>query len=56
MNTTVRILRLDISNRGKPNAPRHPSSAGSSQRDLNAPVPKELGLLSLEGVGGGDVR
>ena len=37
-----------------PNAPCHPSSAGSSQRDFNAPIPKELGLslpglLSLEG-------
>jgi len=28
---------------------RFPSSAGSSQKDLDAPVPKELGLPSLEG-------
>ena len=49
MNTTVWTLRLDISKRGKPNAPHHPSSAASSQKDLNAPIPKELGLPSLEG-------
>ena len=49
MDTSIRTLRLETSKRGRPNAPRHPSSAGSSQRDLNAPIPKELGLLSLEG-------
>ena len=34
---------------GRPNSPHHPSSAGSSQKDLDAPIPKELGLPSLEG-------
>ena len=32
------------------NTPRCPSSAGSSQKDLDAPIPKELGFLSLEGA------
>ena len=49
MDTTVRALRLETSKKGKPNALHHPSSAGSSQRDLDAPIPKELGLRSLEG-------
>ena len=49
MGTAIRTLRLETSKRGKSNAPRHPSSAGSSQSDLNAPIPKELGLPSLEG-------
>ena len=49
MDTTIRTLRLEISKRGRPNTPRHPSSAGSSQKDLDAPIPKELGLPSLEG-------
>ena len=48
-DTAIRTLRFETSKRGRPNAPRHPSSAGSSQRYLNAPIPKELGLLSLEG-------
>ena len=48
MDTSIRTLRLETSNRGRPNAPHHPSSAGSSQRDLDAPTPKELGLPSLE--------
>ena len=38
-----------ITKRGRPNAPHHPSSARSSQRNLDAPIPKELGLPSLEG-------
>ena len=41
-------LRLETSKMGRPNTPRHPSSAGSSLRDLNTPIPKELGLPSLE--------
>ena len=49
MDTTIRTLRLETSKRGRPSAPPHPSSAGCSQRDLDAPIPKELGLLSLEG-------
>jgi len=48
MNTTIRIPRLETTKRGRPNAPHHASSAGSSQRDLSAPIPKELGLLSLD--------
>ena len=49
MDTAIRTLRLETSKRGGPNALHHPSSAGSSQRDLNAPISKELGLPSLEG-------
>jgi len=49
MDTNVRTLRLETSKKGRPNAPHHPSSSGSSQRDLYAPIPKELGLPSLEG-------
>ena len=49
MDTAIRTLRLETSKRGRPNTPRHPSSAGSSQKDLDAPIPKELGLPSLEG-------
>ena len=50
MDTTVRTLKLETRKRGRPNAPRDPNSAGSSQRDLDAPIPKELGLPSLEGA------
>ena len=49
MDTAIRTLRPETNKRGRPNAPCHPNSAGSSQRDLNAPIPKELGLPSLEG-------
>ena len=49
MKTAIRTLRLETSKRGRLNAPRHPSSAGSSQKDLDAPIPKELGLPSFEG-------
>ena len=49
MDTTIRTLRLETSKRGRPNTPRCPSSAGSSQKDLDAPIPKELGLPSIEG-------
>ena len=49
MDTAIRTLRLETSKRGRPNTPRHPGSAGSSQKDLDSPVPKELGLPSLEG-------
>ena len=48
LDTTITTLKLEPSKRGRPNAPCHPSSAGSSQRDLDAPIPKELGLPSLE--------
>ena len=43
-----KALSLETSKRGRPNAPCHPSSAGSSQRDFDVPIPKELGLPSLE--------
>ena len=46
---TIRTPRLETSKRGRPNTPHHPNSAGSSQKDLNAPIAKELGLPSLEG-------
>ena len=49
MDTAIRTLRPETSKRGRPSAPHCPSSAGSSQKDLNAPIPKELGLPSLEG-------
>ena len=53
MDTTIKTLRPETRKGGRPNAPRHPSSAGSSQKDLDTPIPKELGLPSLEG---GNVR
>ena len=49
LDTAIRTLRLGTSKRGRPNTPHRPSSAGSSQKDLDAPIPKELGLPSLEG-------
>ena len=49
MNTAIRTLRPETSKRGRPNTPCRPSSAGSSRRDLDTPIPKELGLPSLEG-------
>ena len=49
MDTAMRTLRPETSKRGRPNTPRYPSSAGSSQKDLDAPTPKELGCPSLEG-------
>ena len=49
MVTATRAVRPETSKREMPNAPCHPSSAGSSQRDLDAPIPKELGLPSLKG-------
>ena len=47
MDTAIRTL--ETSKRGRPNSPQVPSSAGSSQKDLGVPIPKELGLPSLEG-------
>ena len=49
MDTAVKTLKPETNKRGRPNAPHHPSSAGSSQKDLDTPIPKELGLPSLEG-------
>ena len=49
MDTTMKTLRPETSKRGRPNTPRCPNSAGSSQKDLDAPIPKELGLPSIEG-------
>ena len=49
MDTAMRTLTPETSKRGRSNTPRHPSSAGSSQKDLDTPIPKELGPQSLEG-------
>ena len=49
MDTAVKTLKPETNKRGRPNAPHHPSSAGSSQKDLDTPIPKELGLPSLKG-------
>ena len=49
MDTAMRTLSLETNKREMSNTPHHPSSAGSSQRDLDAPIPKELGLPSLQG-------
>ena len=49
MDTAIRTLRLETSKRGRLKAPHHPSSAGISQKDFDTPIPKELGLPSLEG-------
>ena len=49
MDTTMRTLRPETSKWGRRSAPHHPSSAESSQRNLDDPIPKELGLLSLKG-------
>ena len=48
MDTAIRTPRPETSKRGRPNAPCHPSSTGYSQKDLDSPIPKELGLPSLE--------
>ena len=48
MDTAIRTLRPETSKRGKPNTPCHPNSAGNSYKDLDALIPKELGLPSLE--------
>jgi len=48
MDTTIRTLKLETSKRGRPNAPHHPSSAGSSQKDLDVPISNELGFPSLK--------
>ena len=47
--TMENITHLETSKGGRPNAPRCPSLAGNSQRDLNTPIPKELGISTLEG-------
>ena len=49
LDTAIRTLKIETSKRRRPNTPRRPSSAGSSQKGLDAPIPKELGPLSLEG-------
>ena len=49
MDTAIRTLRPDTSKKGRPNAPHYLSSAGSSQKDLDDPIPKDLSLPSLEG-------
>ena len=49
MDADIRTLRHEINKKWRPNTPRYPSSAGSSQKDLDTPIPKELRLPSLEG-------
>ena len=49
MDNAIRTLGPETSKRGRPNVSSLPSSAGSSQKELNTPLPKELGLPSLEG-------
>ena len=51
MDTIIRTLRSETSKRWRPNAPRCISPAGSSQKDLDTLIPKELGLPSLKGAG-----
>ena len=48
MDTAIRALKLETNKRERPNVPCYSSSAGSSQKGLNAPIPKALGLLSFE--------
>ena len=50
MDTAIRTLRPETGKRGRPKVPCHPSSAGSSQKDLDTPIPKELGLPSRGGT------
>ena len=49
MDTALRTLRLETNKRGRPKAPCRPSSTGGSQRDHDAPIPKEPVLPSHEG-------
>ena len=49
MEMAIRTPRLESNKRGRPNTPRSPNSTGNSQKDLDAPIPKELGLPSLDG-------
>jgi len=49
MVTAMRTLRPETSKRRRPNTPCCPNSAGSSHKDLEAPILKEFGLPSLEG-------
>ena len=49
MDNAIRTLGPETSKRGRPNASSLPSSAGSSQQELDTPLPKESGLPSLEG-------
>ena len=49
MDTSIRTLRLETSKWGTPNAPHCLNSGESTLRDFDAPIPKELGLPSLEG-------
>ena len=40
MDTAIKTLMLETSKLGRPYDSFCPSSAGSSQRDLNTPIPK----------------
>ena len=49
MDTAIRTLRLEIGKRVSSKAPRHPSLAGSSQRDLMTLFPKNSTSHFLRG-------
>ena len=44
----MRTLRPETSKRGRPNTPCCSNSAGSSKKDLDAPILKELDFSSLK--------
>ena len=48
MDTTMRTSRPETSKRREAQCHSPSQFAGSSQKDLNSPIPKELGLPSLE--------
>ena len=48
MDTIMKTLRPETSKRGRPNTPCCSNSAGSSKKDLDAPILKELDFSSLK--------
>ena len=48
-DSAIRTLRLETSKKGRPNALPRPNTARSSQGYLDGPIPKDLGLPSVEG-------
>ena len=48
MDTTIRILRLETSKRAGPVPLANPVQQEVAKEYLDVPIPKELGLLSLE--------
>ena len=49
MGISIRTLRLETSERVRSKAPCYPSSTGSSQKDIDAPISKEMCILCREG-------